>query len=105
MAANLDVAHPPGFALYTILAHLMTRLPWTASPAYKVNLLSALISSVTLVVIYLSIYRLTRQPPGGPNGRSGTRHSYYLLGTSHHSQHPQPNRPLHRPYPLLAHTI
>ncbi|MCI0406252.1 MAG: DUF2723 domain-containing protein, partial [candidate division Zixibacteria bacterium] len=65
VAAELGVAHPPGFALYTTLAHLMTRLPLNASPAYKVNLFSALTSTATLLLVYLSVYRLTRRPLAG----------------------------------------
>ena len=58
VANNLGVAHPPGFPLYTLLGHLMTRLPLAASPAYKVNLLSAVTSALTLELVYLSVYRL-----------------------------------------------
>ena len=55
----LGVAHPPGFPLYTMLAHGMTRLPLAASPAYKINLLSVFTSLGTLWLVYLTIYRLT----------------------------------------------
>lgn len=65
VAAELGVAHPPGFPLYTMLAHLMARLPIGASPAYRVNLFSALTSTVTLLLVYLSVYRLTGKVVGG----------------------------------------
>jgi 4-amino-4-deoxy-L-arabinose transferase-like glycosyltransferase len=65
VAAELGVAHPPGFALYTMLAHLMTRLPLNASPAYKVNLFSALTGTATLLLVYLSVYRLAGRPLPG----------------------------------------
>jgi hypothetical protein len=58
VAAQLGVAHPPGFPLYTLLAHLMTRLPGAATPAYKVNLFSAVTSSLTLAIVCLTVYRL-----------------------------------------------
>ncbi|MCB9420685.1 MAG: DUF2723 domain-containing protein [Ardenticatenaceae bacterium] len=61
VAANLGVAHPPGFALYTLLAHLMTRLPDLDSAAYKVNLFSVLTSVLTLLLVYLTTYRLTNK--------------------------------------------
>ncbi len=61
IAAQLGIAHPPGFPLYTLLAHLMTRLPFDATPAYKVNLLSAISSAVTLFLVYLTTLRLTRR--------------------------------------------
>ena len=53
VAAQLGVAHPPGFPLYVLLAHLMTRLP-VGSPAYAVNLLSAVFGALTVVVVYRS---------------------------------------------------
>ncbi|MFZ0548124.1 MAG: DUF2723 domain-containing protein, partial [Candidatus Promineifilaceae bacterium] len=59
-AAELGVAHPPGFALYTMLAAVMARLPLGGSPAFRVNLLSAVTSTATLVLVYLSVYRLVR---------------------------------------------
>ncbi len=62
IAAQLGVAHPPGFSLYTLLAHLITRLPLPVSPAYKVNLFSVLTSVLTLVLVYLTVKRLTKQP-------------------------------------------
>ena len=58
VATNLGVAHPPGFPLYTLLGHLMTRLPLVASPAYKVNLFSAVTGALALAAVYLSVYRL-----------------------------------------------
>lgn len=65
IAAQLGVAHPPGFPLYTLLGYLMTRLPLGASPAYQVNLLSAITSSATLLLVYLSVVRLSQRPLAG----------------------------------------
>jgi hypothetical protein len=61
VAANLGVAHPPGFPLYTMLAHLMTWLPFGLTPAYRVNLFSAVTSTLTLAAIYISLFKLTRR--------------------------------------------
>ncbi|MEJ2750965.1 MAG: DUF2723 domain-containing protein, partial [Anaerolineae bacterium] len=61
VAANLGVAHPPGFALYTLLAHLMTQLPDLGSAAYKVNLFSVVTSVLTLLLVYLTTHRLTNR--------------------------------------------
>jgi uncharacterized membrane protein len=56
-ATLLGVPHPPGFPLYTMVAHLFVRLlPWGA-PAYRLNLFSALVSATTLLVLS----RATRQ--------------------------------------------
>jgi len=59
IASELGVAHPPGFPLYTVLAHLMTRLPLGGTAAYKVNLFSVIMSTLTLLLIFLSVHRLT----------------------------------------------
>ncbi len=58
VAAQLGVAHPPGFPLYTILAHLFSRLP-LPSPAYAVNLFSAVTGALTVWVVYWSGVRIT----------------------------------------------
>ncbi len=60
VAAELGVAHPPGFPLYTLIANFFTRLPIGPSAAYKVNLLSAVASMFTLILVYLSVCELTR---------------------------------------------
>lgn len=60
-AARLGVAHPPGFPLYTLLAHLMTRLPMGTTAAYRVNMLSALSSTAVLLLVYVTVHDLTRR--------------------------------------------
>lgn len=59
VAAKLGVAHPPGFPLYTLLAHLTTYLPLVATPAYKVSLFSTITSAFTLALVYATVYHLT----------------------------------------------
>ncbi len=59
VAAQLGVAHPPGFPLYVMVAHLFTRFLPIVSPAYAVNLFSAVTSALTVGVVYLSAARLT----------------------------------------------
>lgn len=50
-AALLGVAHPPGYPLYTLVGHLFIRLiPW-GNPAYRLNLLSAILAAGTLVLV------------------------------------------------------
>ena len=61
VAAQLGLAHPPGFPLYTLLAHLFTQLPLSQSPAYLVNLFSAVTGSATLVLVYLIVHHLTQR--------------------------------------------
>ena len=75
IATNLGVAHPPGFPLYTLLAHLATWLPFGASPAYRINLFSAITSTLTLVFVYLTVWRLSKS-------RWGTITAVITLGTA-----------------------
>lgn len=65
VAAELGVAHPPGFALYTVLAHLATRLPLPGSAALKVNAFSVVTAAATVTLIYLSAFALTRRVAAG----------------------------------------
>ena len=61
VGATLGVAHPPGFPLYTMLSKAMTLLPIATSAAHKINLLSALTSTATLGIVYLTVFRLTNR--------------------------------------------
>src|SRR3990172_7591647 len=54
----LGVAHPPGFALYTLLGRLFIALIPIGSPAYRLNLFSAFTGSLTLVVVNRAVNRL-----------------------------------------------
>lgn len=59
LVANvLGIAHPPGYPLYTMLAKLSTLFP-IGEPAYRVNLFSALTSSLTLCVLSRAVRRAT----------------------------------------------
>jgi hypothetical protein len=51
-AKNLSVAHPPGFPLYLMVAHLATLLPF-GNPAQRVHFASALSAAIAVVLIYL----------------------------------------------------
>jgi hypothetical protein len=54
----LGIAHPPGYPLYTMLGKLFTLLP-LRDVAYRVNLLSAFTSALTLLVLSRAVRRLT----------------------------------------------
>ncbi len=51
------ISHPPGYPLYTLLAHLVTMLPGT-SVAVKVHALSALFGALTCSCVYLLAYQM-----------------------------------------------
>ncbi|MDZ7269079.1 MAG: DUF2723 domain-containing protein [candidate division KSB1 bacterium] len=57
----LGVPHPPGAPLYLLLGRLFTLLPLGGEIAWRVNLISALASAVTVLLTYLIILRLLRR--------------------------------------------
>jgi len=61
IGAQLGVAHPPGFPLYTLLAHAAARIGAlvNATPAAAINLLSALIAAGTLALLFQIVLDLT----------------------------------------------
>jgi uncharacterized membrane protein len=54
VAARLEVAHPPGYPLYTVLAKLVTLVP-IRSVAWRVNLFSALCDAAAAGVIAATV--------------------------------------------------
>jgi len=61
VATLLGVAHPPGYPLYTLLGRLFTYIP-LGSPAYRVNLLSAVVGALTLTLVSLAVRQLIPSP-------------------------------------------
>ena len=59
VGATLGVAHPPGYALYTLLSWLVTRWLFFMPPARAVNFESALLAALTLALVARAIRRLT----------------------------------------------
>lgn len=64
-AYTLGVPHPPGYPLYTLIAHLFTRLPLPV--ATSVNLLSALSAALAVVLCK----RVAEQLGAGPLAAAG----------------------------------
>jgi len=60
----LGIAHPPGYPLYTLLGKLFTLIP-IGDVAYRVNLLSAVVSAVTLWVLSRCVRLLTGSSVAG----------------------------------------
>jgi len=60
MAAYFNgIAHPPGYPLYTLLAHVSTWLPF-GSVAFRVHLLSGLFAALACVSVWVIAFRLFR---------------------------------------------
>jgi len=53
------VAHPPGYPLYTLLAHLATRVP-IGSVAFRVHALSGVFAALACACVWLFSMRLSR---------------------------------------------
>ncbi len=60
VAARFDLAHPPGYPLYSILGGLFVRLPLGPNPAWRLNLFSALTAAATLALVGLVARRIGR---------------------------------------------
>ena len=60
VAYTLGIAHHPGYPLYTLLAHLFTKIPF-GSVAWRVNLFSAVCHSATVVVVYWIILKIFQE--------------------------------------------
>ena len=56
----LGVSHPPGYPLYTWLGHLFVKLLPFGNPAFRLNLLSAVASIITVMLLHRLIAQLTR---------------------------------------------
>jgi len=65
VAAAAGVAHPPGRPLYTMLGWLFAHLPLGPSPAWRVNLFSAVTAAATVAVVFHTARRLSGSVWGG----------------------------------------
>ena len=65
VGATLGVAHPPGYALYTLLSWLAVRWLFFMPPARAVNFESALLAALTLALVARAVQRLTRSLAAG----------------------------------------
>ena len=59
--AVMGIPHPPGYPLYTLLGKIFTFIPFY-SIAWRVNLLSAFLSAMCCMFVYLSLEHLTKTP-------------------------------------------
>ena len=54
------VAHPPGYPLNTLIGWLFTHLPYSATVAFKANLMAALLQAIAVGLVFLIIEKLTK---------------------------------------------
>lgn len=62
-AIVLGVAHPPGYPVWTILAHLFSLLPVGSLP-FRISLFSVVAALVCLAIVYATAYRMSRSVIG-----------------------------------------
>lgn len=55
------ITHPSGYPLFTLLGILFNNLPLSSSPAWKIGLLCALSSSLSVVLLYLIVFEFTKR--------------------------------------------
>ncbi|MFQ3675481.1 MAG: DUF2723 domain-containing protein, partial [Endomicrobiia bacterium] len=48
----LGIAHPPGYPLYTLLVNIFTKIVPIGNYAYRVNIFSSLVSSLSALIVY-----------------------------------------------------
>jgi tetratricopeptide (TPR) repeat protein len=81
---TLSIAHPPGYPLYTMVGRLLSSLLAIGSIAYRYNLISALVASMSLAVVYsilveMGVRRLLAFPVSLALGTLG---SFWLQATT-----------------------
>lgn len=70
VAHGLQVNHPPGAPLYSIMGRIASMFMPTEYVAVSINFLSALSSALTIMLLYLIIVRLVREFKGHPDAMS-----------------------------------
>lgn len=66
-ASSLQVPHPPGAPLWTLLGRLLMLVPVQSDPVGRYNFFSVIFSSLTVMFLYLTGVRLIELWKGKPN--------------------------------------
>lgn len=69
-ASALQVPHPPGSPLWTLVGRIGMLLPTFSDPAARYNLFSVLSSALSIMLLYLTLVRLFRMWRGVPQTTS-----------------------------------
>ena len=57
-AQHFGVAHPPGYPLYVTVGYLWMKILPFGRPAFKLNLLTAIIGGMAAFAVYFTTYKL-----------------------------------------------
>lgn len=67
----LEVPHPPGAPLFTLLGRIAMMTPYVHSPALRINLISALTTALAIMFLYLIGVRVISRWKGFPEDSQG----------------------------------
>jgi 4-amino-4-deoxy-L-arabinose transferase-like glycosyltransferase len=59
-AANLDIAHPSGYPLHTLLGWLFSKIIFFGDVGWRVNVMSAFFAAGTITILYFTLKRLLK---------------------------------------------
>jgi hypothetical protein len=63
----MEVPHPPGAPLFTLLGRVAMMTPYVSDPALRINLISALASALTIMFLYLISVKIISRWKGFPS--------------------------------------
>ncbi len=67
---TLGVPHPPGSPLYLIIGRIFSMLPFNDDIAFRVNIISPIVSAIAVMLLYLIIVKFAASWRGGINNKS-----------------------------------
>ncbi|MCL5020332.1 MAG: DUF2723 domain-containing protein [Bacteroidetes bacterium] len=70
-AFAMEVPHPPGAPLFTLIGRVAMMTPFVSDPGFRINLISALASAVTIMFMYLISVRVISRWKGFPTDAMG----------------------------------
>jgi len=70
-AFGLQVGHPPGSPLWSLIGRVAMMLPTSTDLVARYNLVSVLCSSLTVMILYLTVVRLIKMWRGEPKNMAG----------------------------------
>ena len=70
-ANSMEVPHPPGAPLFTLIGRVAMMTPFVSDPGFRINLISALASAITIMFMYLISVRVISRWKGFPTDLMG----------------------------------
>ena len=64
-AVGLDIAHPPGYPLYTLVGKLFSIIVPFGNPGWRINIMSALFGAATAHILYVILKKRTERTARG----------------------------------------